>query len=179
MEPKYAGEPVYDEEDEPALGPVGSDELDGEPGGELDTVPIISIKLPGFKHPQAVINELRLKRIYEPAGPDDGYRILVDRLWPRGMTKETARLDSWAKDVAPSNALRKAFHHEQEKMADFRKAYRSELDQNPDAAVLAGFITEQIKKSNVTILFGARNKMENNAVVLKEWLDDRMERNLA
>jgi uncharacterized protein YeaO (DUF488 family) len=120
------------------------------------------------------MHELRIKRIYEPAAPEDGFRILVDRLWPRGVTKETAKLDLWARNVAPSSSLRQAFHHETDKMAEFRQAYKNELEMNPAAQDLAASIAGQLQKSNVTLLYGARDKRENNAVVLMEWLNIRL-----
>lgn len=108
-----------------------------------------------------------IKRIYEDPSDDDGCRVLVDRLWPRGVSKERAQLALWLKDVAPSEALRKEFGHMQERFADFRAAYEAELEINPAVQTLHGLAAEHGK---VTLLFGAKNPETNHAVVLKEFL---------
>ena len=107
-----------------------------------------------------------LKRIYEKASKDDGTRILVDRLWPRGVSKEEAKIDLWLKDIGPSNELRKWFNHKDEKWPEFRKKYFKELDTKKD-------LIEQIKKQKgtVTLLFGAKNIEHNNAVAIKQYLE--------
>lgn len=108
-----------------------------------------------------------IKRIYEPAEPSDGYRVLVDRLWPRGVTKERAALDEWAKIIAPSTELRKWFAHDPAKFAEFSKRYIAEVRQNPDApAIIANWRRHDI----VTLLYSARNEVDNEAVVLQEYL---------
>jgi uncharacterized protein YeaO (DUF488 family) len=109
-----------------------------------------------------------IKRIYEEPSDDDGCRVLVDRLWPRGVSKERAHLELWLKDVAPSAPLRKEFGHMQERFADFRAAYEAELDINPAVQTLYGLAAEHGK---VTLLFGARDSETNHAVVLKEFLE--------
>ena len=107
-----------------------------------------------------------LKRIYEKAEKKDGTRILVDRLWPRGVSKENAQIDLWLKDIGPSNELRKWFNHEDTKWEEFRKKYFEELKDKKD-------LIEEIKKQkgNVTLLFGAKNIEHNNAVAIKEYIE--------
>ena len=109
---------------------------------------------------------IQIKRVYEEAEPSDGYRALVDRLWPRGLTKEKAAVDLWLKDVAPSGDLRKWFHHEEANWFEFRRRYEAELDQNPAVAQLR----EAIAGGPATLLYGARDERHNQAVVLAEYL---------
>ena len=106
-----------------------------------------------------------LKRVYEKPEKKDGTRILVDRLWPRGISKEEAKIDLWLKNIGPSNELRKWFNHEDNKWEEFRKKYFEELKDKKD-------LIEQIKKQEgtVTLLFGAKNVEHNNAVAIKEYL---------
>ncbi|KRE26232.1 DUF488 domain-containing protein [Agromyces sp. Soil535] len=110
-----------------------------------------------------------IKRVYEPPAASDGYRVLVDRLWPRGISKERAGLDEWAKDAAPSPSLRTEWHHHRERFYEFAARYRDELDENPAAEALlaAGRAHER-----VTLLFGARDEQVNHATVLLGWLAD-------
>ncbi len=110
---------------------------------------------------------IKVKRIYEAADPKDGVRILVDRVWPRGMTKEAARIDVWLRDVAPSTPLRKWFGHDPALWNEFRKRYFAELDQNIG---LVEEILGNAAKKSVTLLFGAKEQEHNNAVALKEYL---------
>ncbi len=110
---------------------------------------------------------IRIKRIYDPASPGDGRRILIDRLWPRGLKKEEARFDEWLKDLAPSDELRKWFSHDPAKWSEFQKRYRSEL--RGKAELLERLRTEA-RKGTVTLLYSARDEEHNNAVVLKELL---------
>ena len=111
--------------------------------------------------------ELQCKRIYEPAKQGDGFRILVDRLWPRGIKKEDAKIDLWAKDIAPSTDLRKFFGHDPKKYASFKKAYREELTDNPAAENFKDLCLEKIKDQRVTLLYGAKDEKYNHALVLK------------
>lgn len=104
-----------------------------------------------------------VKRIYEPIAPRDGYRILVDRLWPRGIKKEDAEIDTWLKEVAPSAELRKWFHGGEGNFAEFRKKYLAELKQNPALKELKALVKENRK---VTLLYGAKNEEENHAIIL-------------
>lgn len=113
---------------------------------------------------------IKIKRIYEPAKRGDGYRILVDRLWPRGVSKEKAELDLWLKDIAPSNALRKWFGHDPKKWARFQKKFRSEILANTETLNTLVEITK--KKKNVTLLYGAKDEQNNEAVFLKNFLND-------
>jgi len=107
-----------------------------------------------------------IKRVYDPPEASDGFRVLVDRLWPRGLTKEKAALDLWAKDIAPSTELREEFNHRPEKFAEFKKHYRLELSKNP---ALAAF-RKELKRPKVTLLFGAHDAKINHAAVLAEYL---------
>ena|SRR5687768_14518951 len=110
---------------------------------------------------------LRIKRVYEPPDKGDGKRILVDRLWPRGMAKAKAGVDLWLKEIAPSAELRKWFGHDPGKWAEFKKRYRAELEENDEQAAL---LKEEIKKGTVTLLYGARDEEHNDAVVLLDFL---------
>ena len=100
---------------------------------------------------------------------DDGKRILVDRLWPRGLTKEKASIDLCLKEIAPSTALRKWFDHDPDKWKEFQKRYRKELRDNKE---LVSLLKEKIKKGTVTLVYGAKDEKHNEALVLKEWLGD-------
>jgi uncharacterized protein YeaO (DUF488 family) len=108
-----------------------------------------------------------IKRVYDEAADDDGCRVLVDRLWPRGISKERAQLGVWLKEVAPSPPLRKEFAHMQERFADFRVAYEAELEGNPAVGTLLDLAAEHGK---VTLLFGAKDPEINHARVLLEFL---------
>jgi uncharacterized protein YeaO (DUF488 family) len=110
-----------------------------------------------------------LKRIYEPYSKQDGYRILIDRLWPRGISKEKAHLDFWLKDIAPSTELREWFNHEEKKWEEFKKKYMKELKKNEEATSQLKEILKKHKK--VTILFGAKDEEHNQAVVIEEFLN--------
>ena len=101
--------------------------------------------------------ELRIKRAYLPAEPADGHRILIDRLWPRGLSKEAAAIDEWAKEVTPSTALRQWFGHKEENFEEFAHRYREELDGNPAA-------------TDFSLIYGARSTTCNHARVLREWI---------
>ena len=109
----------------------------------------------------------QIKRIYEPAEPSDGQRVLVDRLWPRGISKEKAHLDEWLKEIAPSSALRQWFQHDPAKWIEFQQRYRQELDQKP------ALIKELAKKATietVTLLYAAADPEHAHVLVLKELL---------
>ncbi|MDE2270820.1 MAG: DUF488 family protein [Xanthomonadaceae bacterium] len=110
----------------------------------------------------------KIKRANEPASKADGARILVDRLWPRGQSKEKLQLTAWVKEIAPSSGLRQWFGHDPAKWQEFRKRYRAELDANPDAvAELQGLLRAN---PNATLLFMAHDEQHSNAVVLAEYL---------
>ncbi len=115
----------------------------------------------------------RIKRVYDAASPDDGYRVLVDRLWPRGITRERAALDAWLKDAAPSPALRTEWHHDPGRFDEFAERYRSELDASPAVAELVGLARTL---GTVTLLFAARDPEVNHAAVLRAYLDDVLAR---
>jgi uncharacterized protein YeaO (DUF488 family) len=110
---------------------------------------------------------IKVKRIYDISSDDDGFRILVDRLWPRGVSKDKAKIDLWFKDIAPSDGLRKWFAHDEKKWNEFKKSYYKELVQQTK---LIDLITEKSTHGNVTLLYGAKNQKLNNAVALKEYL---------
>lgn len=120
--------------------------------------------------------QLQIKRIYAENADTDGFRILTDRLWPRGISKERAAIDLWAKDISPSTYLRKWFNHEEALYPKFREQYRDELEKNPDKDDFIKTVKEQLTKDNVTLLFGAKEEKLNQATVLKEWLEEKMER---
>jgi uncharacterized protein YeaO (DUF488 family) len=112
---------------------------------------------------------LGLKRVYEPPDDGDGTRVLVDRLWPRGIAKDKAQIDLWLKDIAPSNALRKRFHGKPDDWDAFRTAYAAELkDATAQAAVKE--LRDRLRKGPVTLLYAARDERHNNAVALRMWL---------
>jgi uncharacterized protein YeaO (DUF488 family) len=106
---------------------------------------------------------LRLKRVYEPPDRSDGRRILVDRLWPRGLSKEKAAVDDWMKEIAPSAALRRWFGHDPEKWPEFQRRYRRELRARDD---LVREIAKRAARGRVTLVYGARDEEHNDAVVL-------------
>ncbi len=116
---------------------------------------------------------LRIKRVYAPPDESDGLRILVDRLWPRGLTKEKARIDLWLKDAAPSNELRRQFHGHPDHWAAFNAAYGKELAQEPGRQAAASVI-DKLAAGAVTLLYAARDEQHNNAVALRAWLVARM-----
>ena len=113
---------------------------------------------------------LTVKRIYEPPADSDGARILVDRLWPRGIAKDKAHIDLWLKDIAPSSALRKRFHGKPEDWDAFRDAYFAELEE-PAARAAATTLLDRLRQGPVTLLYAAHDEAHNNAVALKIWLE--------
>lgn len=110
---------------------------------------------------------IKIKRAYLEPEAGDGTRILVDRLWPRGLTKEKARIDLWLKNIAPSTELRKWFSHDIEKWEEFKNRYLAELNENKESMAI---LKEQLNKGNVTLIFGARDELHNEAIILKELL---------
>ena len=113
---------------------------------------------------------IQLKRVYEKPSRKDGLRILVDRLWPRGLSKEAAHLDLWLKDVAPSTDLRKWFGHDAARWSEFQKRYRAELRERDDAVRR---IAERARDGTVTLVYGAKDTVHNDAVVLKQFLEEQ------
>ncbi len=116
-------------------------------------------------------NPIRLKRIYDEAAAEDGQRILVDRIWPRGVSKEKAMLDDWLKDVAPSEGLRKWFGHDPEKFETFAQKYRQELEEDEQRRQKIANLKRLAEEETVTLVYAARDERHNNAVVLKEMID--------
>ncbi len=114
--------------------------------------------------------DIRIKRVYEEPSSGDGKRILIDRLWPRGLTKEKARVDLWLKDIAPSTELREWFGHVPARWPEFRNRYRQELDAN---STVVDQLREELKNGPVTLIFGAKDGLHNDAVMLKEYLEKR------
>lgn len=116
------------------------------------------------------MHKLMIKRIYEAPSKDDGFRILVDRLWPRGVSKAEAHLDLWLKDIAPSPNLRIWFNHEADKFKEFSKKYDEELKNNPAVNV----VTDELKKSDVTLLYAAKSPEINHAIVLQHFIQNKL-----
>ncbi len=116
---------------------------------------------------------IRCKRVYDPPEANDGQRILVDRLWPRGCSKARLALTDWLREVAPSAALRQRFHHEPEQFAEFRQHYRQELAAHPE--YWQGLLA-MATSGTLTLLFAARDLQRNNAQVLAEFLEDELDR---
>lgn len=112
--------------------------------------------------------DIQLKRIYEDPVEDDGYRVLVDRLWPRGVSKEEARLGEWCKDIAPSPELRKWFDHDPEKFETFAKRYKTELANRQE---VVESLLDIVGQQRLTLLYAAKDEEHNHAIVLKEFLN--------
>ncbi|HOI94439.1 MAG TPA: DUF488 domain-containing protein [Syntrophobacter fumaroxidans] len=115
---------------------------------------------------------IAVRRVYESPRADEGARFLVERLWPRGMRKESLHMDAWLKDVAPSDALRRWFGHDPAKWIEFQERYFAELDGKPDAIQP---IVEAARRGNVTLLYSAHDTEYNNAAALKEYLSERLQ----
>ncbi|MFI2102008.1 DUF488 domain-containing protein [Isoptericola sp. NPDC019693] len=115
---------------------------------------------------------ITVKRVYEEPSPDDGTRVLVDRLWPRGISKERAHLDRWCKEVAPSSGLRTWFHHSPERFEEFERRYRAELAGTPEVAELAALGAGDRR---LTLLYSARDTEHNQALVLRDVLESYLE----
>jgi uncharacterized protein YeaO (DUF488 family) len=119
--------------------------------------------------PRRVARGFRIKRVYEPAAKDDGLRVLVDRLWPRGIAKEKAHIDLWLRDLAPSDALRRMVHADPATWGEFVKAYGRELKQEPAKTAVID-LRKQLRARAVTLLYAARDEEHNNAVALARLL---------
>lgn len=111
--------------------------------------------------------ELQLKRAYEEPSKEDGLRILVDRLWPRGLTKDKAAINVWLKEIAPSTELRKWFGHDPDKWKEFKQRYKEELKNNKEQVAI---LKAHLKSGPVTLVYGAKDEIHNDAIVLQEWL---------
>jgi uncharacterized protein YeaO (DUF488 family) len=120
--------------------------------------------------PQVTKSRIRIKRAYEPASADDGFRVLVDRLWPRGVTKAKAKIDLWPKDMAPSDKLRRMVHSDPSKWDEFVKAYARELKDEPARSAFAD-LRALAKKRRITLVYAARDETHNHAILLKRWLE--------
>lgn len=114
--------------------------------------------------------QLRIKRVYAAAEESDGYRILTDKLWPRGMTKDKAAINEWAKEITPTNSLRQWFGHKRENFQAFTDQYIAELNANPAAPAFAKLCIELLQRHNVTLLYGAKDEECNHAIVLRNWI---------
>jgi len=110
---------------------------------------------------------INLKRAYDPPSPEDGVRILIDRLWPRGVSKKDAALDHWMKDLAPSAELRKWFHHDPTRWSEFVQRYSSEVEANKP---LLDELRSMAQKGQITLVYSARNEQQNNATALKDFI---------
>ena len=117
------------------------------------------------------MQKIKVKYVYDPHAKDDGIRVLVDRLWPRGLSRNDAKINAWTKEIAPSNELRKWFRHDQHKWLDFKKKYFAELNSNTEN--VENFL-DAIGKGTVTFVYGTKEEKYNNAVALKEYLDARL-----
>lgn len=115
--------------------------------------------------------KIKLKRIYDESAKVDGVRILVDRLWPRGVSKEKAKLDHWLKEIGPTDELRKSFHHDEMSFKQFKEKYLKELKSGEQKEALDELKKIAADANQVTLLFAAKNEKENQAVILKEKLD--------
>ena len=121
--------------------------------------------------------EIRIKRIYEAPEAEDGFRVLIDRLWPRGISKERAALADWWKDIAPSPELRTWFGHKAEKFAEFAEKYREELSTGTAVPAYMKTVAARLAAGeNVTLLYGAKDPKINQAVVLRDWMLHRMDK---
>lgn len=118
---------------------------------------------------------IRVERIYDnPKGNNDGFRILVDRLWPRGLSKDKVRFDLWQKEIAPSNSLRKWFGYDQKKWNEFKRRYFKELDGKKELVnVILSKVKEESSTITITLLYGTKEERFNNAVALKEYLEEK------
>ncbi|MDY0213397.1 MAG: DUF488 domain-containing protein, partial [Desulfuromonadaceae bacterium] len=112
--------------------------------------------------------QIQTKRAYESPAPEDGYRVLVDRLWPRGVSKQKLAVDEWNKEIAPSTELRKWFNHDPEKWGQFRERYLAELRENQ----LGKELLKAVKQKRLTLVYGARDTEHNQALVLQEYLEE-------
>ena len=117
---------------------------------------------------------ISIKRIYEEPAPEDGYRVLVDKIWPRGVSKEKAKLDYWAKEITPSTELRVFFGHNPDKFGVFSDKYILELETNEASADFIRLLKNKMKEGNITLLYSARDINANQAVVLKEWVNTKL-----
>ncbi len=167
IEGHRAAEPASQKDTDEQRGARGQRQLEAGP-----SKPGMATKR-SAKRPEAPMSKkiaaesVKLKRAYEPPDSDDGTRILIDRLWPRGLRKADADIDEWMKDLAPSTALRKWFGHKPERWPEFRRRYRSEIEQHPEQFHRLRAFAE---RGQITLVFSAHDEAHNDAVVLKELL---------
>lgn len=114
---------------------------------------------------------VRIKRVYDVPADEDGCRVLVDRIWPRGLPKSEARIDRWLKEIAPSTELRRWFGHDPSRWNEFRSRYRGELE---GSSALVQELVGKARSASLTLLFSARDQQHNQAVVLREWIEERL-----
>ena len=119
------------------------------------------------------MGQVDIKRVYEQAADEDGIRILVDRLWPRGVSKERAALSGWLKDVAPSPDLRRWWHHDPDRFEDFARRYRTELDDNPALGDLLSIVREH---DRTTLVYAAKDPAVNHALILRDYIRQALEK---
>ena len=115
---------------------------------------------------------MKIKRVYDKPAKSDGYRVLIDRIWPRGLTKSDARIDEWLKEIAPSTGLRKWFNHDPAKWEQFKKKYAAELKEHREELEK---LARESRKRTVTFVFGAKDTAHSNAMALKEYLERKIE----
>lgn len=121
------------------------------------------------------LDNIRIKRAYEPKEEGDGYRVLVDRLWPRGISKERLGLDAWVKEIAPSDELRKWFNHDPSLFAEFQKRFRAELKRKEAREALAELVN-RASAGTITLIYAAKDEGHNNAIVLRSMIANRLRR---
>ena len=119
------------------------------------------------------MEKLKMKRVYEEADSSDGYRILVDRIWPRGVKKEDAQIDEWCKEITPTTEARKAFGHDPEKFEAFKKRYLQELNQNVETPDFIQKVQQELNDQPVTLVYAAKDETYNHVVILKEYIKNK------
>ncbi|HJB23568.1 MAG TPA: DUF488 domain-containing protein [Candidatus Jeotgalibaca pullicola] len=119
------------------------------------------------------MGDLKIKRVYEDYEKEDGTRILIDRLWPRGVKKEDAKIDKWIKEIAPTPELRKWFHKDIERFYEFKERYRKELTNNEETSSAVTEVLENLQEDDVTLIFAAKDEQRNHAKVLQEFLEEK------
>ncbi|WP_051507180.1 DUF488 domain-containing protein [Saccharibacillus sacchari] len=119
---------------------------------------------------------LQIKRVYDVPAEEDGFRVLVDRLWPRGLSRERVKFDEWIRELSPTPSLRRWFSHAPERFDYFRERYLAQLDDGEGNAERAATLLRQAEKGRVTLLYGAKDPVHNHAIVLEEWLNQQAKR---
>lgn len=119
---------------------------------------------------------LKIKRAYEPPSPEDGFRILVDRLWPRGLSKEKEEIDLWEKDITPTTEIRKEFGHIPENFPSFQEKYLKELENNSATDTFVHLLKEHLTQGNVTLVYGAKDEVHNHAIILRDYMLKKLQK---